>query len=33
MPIPAALQLSVEIDEVVVGKALKPRTTGLHSYE
>ena len=33
VPIPAALQLVVEIDEVVVGKALKPRTTGLHSCE
>jgi hypothetical protein len=33
LPIPAALQLLVQIDEVVVGKALKPRTTGLHSCE
>jgi hypothetical protein len=33
IPIPGALQLSVEIAEVVVSKALKPRTTCLHSYK
>jgi hypothetical protein len=31
--IPAARQLAVQIDEVVVGKALKLGTTGLHACE